>query len=133
VKILRDYIEGEKWLPITLNDDNTLRKNWGRLFETDSAWVAEIDTKVVGFCERDHDGNNIGALYVVPEARNNGIGKGLLDAAKENCEIIIVWAYEVNKEARRFYQREGLVEFDREVDEDTSLVNVGHIWQSSDA
>lgn len=72
--------------------------------------------------------DNIGALYVATEARSAGIGKRLLDMAKENRDWITVWAYEENKHALNFYAREGLVEVPREIEDETNLVNIEHRW-----
>lgn len=131
VEILENYIEQTSWLPITLNDTQTLVTDWGSLFESEKAWVALDGNRIVGFCERDASaGNNIGALYVVPEFRSLGIGKRLLDMAKTDCDDIVVWAYEKNVQARRFYRREGLVEIGRDVDEDCNLMNIVHVWKN---
>jgi len=70
----------------------------------------------------------MGALYVVSEARSTGIGKGLLDKAKENRDWITVWAYEKNSDALRLYKREGLVEVCREIETSSNLMNIEHRW-----
>ena len=89
-----------------------------------------LSLKIIGFCVRNiGNENNIGALYVVPEARNYGIGKHLLDLAKEGCDYITVWAYELNTKARSFYHREGCIEISREFDTSVNLMDVEHRWK----
>lgn len=99
---------------------------WSAVFENDLAWVAEMGGRIVGFCTRSEE--LVGALYVVPEARGAGIGKQLLDLAKANSNGIILWAYERNKHARKFYKREGLIEVSREIEEETNLMEIKHRW-----
>lgn len=55
----------------------------------------------------------------------------MFDLAKENCNQIIVWAFELNHDAREFYHREGLVEMSREIDEDLDIIDVEHHWTRS--
>jgi len=64
----------------------------------------------------------------VSEARSTGIGKRLLDKAKQNRDWIAVWAYEKNSDALRLYKREGLVEICRETESESNLMNVEHRW-----
>jgi len=131
VEILENYIDQTPWINITLDETQELVSSWGNLFESEEAWVALDNDRIVGFCERTaSSGNNIGALYVVPELRSVGIGKRLLDMAKADCDQIIVWAYEKNVQGRRFYRREGLVENYREFDEDCNLMDIMHIWKN---
>ncbi len=108
-----------------LDDRATLNAYWRSVFEEDLVWIAETGDRIVGFCVRGED--NIGALYVVPDARGAGIGKRLLDLAKADREWITVWASARNESARRFYRREGLVERSREIDE-LGLEDVEHRW-----
>lgn len=130
VKILCDWVDETPWMPNKLDDKQTLEAYWCDIFKTEKAWVAENKNQIVGFCVRNNgDDNNIGALYVVPEARNCGIGKRLLDLAKANCGHITVWAYEANEQARRFYGREGLIEVSREFDDELNLMDVEHRWK----
>ena len=63
-----------------LDDLEPMAESWRDLLDTDTAWVAEMDGRVVGFCVREDD--NITGLYVAGEARNLGVGKALLDLAK---------------------------------------------------
>lgn len=112
-----------------LDDIEPMADYWQTRFRTDLVWVAEKQEKILGFCVREED--NIGALYVAGPARNCGVGKRLLDLAKENRDWITVWAYELNTQARKFYRREGLVEISRDTeqfDDGVSLVDIEHRW-----
>jgi GNAT superfamily N-acetyltransferase len=130
-QIIRDWGDETSWM-VPIDHLESMAQFWGDLFETDLAWVAETDERIVGFCARCDD--NIAALYVAPEARNLGVGKALLDLAKADRDWITVWAYEKNEKARRFYRREGLIEISREMeifDDGSSLMDVEHRWNRS--
>ncbi|MEM9629575.1 MAG: GNAT family N-acetyltransferase [Pseudomonadota bacterium] len=101
----------------------------GCLHNVETSWVGEKNGEVVGFCVREDD--NITGLYVSREARGYGVGKGLLDMAKEDREWITVWAYEQNPRARKFYRREGCVEISRQIEEGTNLIDIEHRWTRS--
>lgn len=46
-------------------------------------------------------------LYVMPEARNGGLGQRLLDALLPNHQDAYLWVIDGNEGARRFYERNG--------------------------
>ena len=49
-------------------------------------------------------------LYVAPDRRGEGIGRRLLDLAKVRCGgPLDLWTFQVNKQARRFYEANGFV------------------------
>ena len=129
VKILRDWAGETSWMP-ELDDLEPMEKYWKGVFENEPTWIAEFNNKIIGFCVRNigHE-NNIGALYVVPDSRGRGVGKHLLDLAKEGCDHITVWAYEENTKARKFYQRESCIEVLQEFDENVNLMDVEHHWK----
>lgn len=129
VKILSDFFDESAWLPFNFGELSSVEEWWSDHFRDEKAWVAIKDDQIVGFCSRQQYNNNISALYVAPIARNNGVGKRLLDLAKENCDEIIVWAFELNTDARRFYRREGLVEVDRELDDELNIMDIEHRWK----
>lgn len=127
-KIIQDWAKETPWMT-KLDELPAMTAFWHDVFKTDLVWVAEKQDCIVGFCVRFDD--NIGALYVAQQARSEGIGKRLLDLAKEDRDWITVWAYEMNTRARRFYRREGLVEISRETvnyDDGVSLVDIEHRW-----
>lgn len=128
VKILCDYIEETSWLPDNIEELSSVESWWRVHFQNEKAWVAMKDNQTVGFCSRQQHNNNVSALYVAPLARKSGVGKRLLDLAKENCDQIIVWAFELNPDARRFYIREGLIEVDRKMDDDLKIIDIEHHW-----
>lgn len=69
-------------------------------------WIAKLDATVAGFMEIK--GGWLHHLYVAPDFQNRGIGKALLDKAKqESREGIALWVFEDNTDAMRFYEREG--------------------------
>ena len=130
VNIIWNYFNETSWLPDIAEDQSMEHDGdwWCDHFQNEKAWVAEKGDQIVGFCSRQIHNNNISALYAVPSARNSGVGKCLLDLAKDNCDQIIVWAFELNTEARRFYQREGLVEVGREMDDEFKIIDIEHHW-----
>lgn len=129
VDILRDWAEETPWMA-ELDERGSMQAFWRDIFETDKVWVAQTGSRIVGFCTRDDD--NIGALYVIAGERSTGIGKRLLDLAKADRDWITVWAYEKNKDALRFYHREGLVELKREIEVESNLMNIEHRWTNPD-
>ncbi len=53
------------------------------------------------------DGEEVKELYVDTFFQGNGIGKELLDFAKNNHKVNKLWVVEKNVRAVRFYEREG--------------------------
>lgn len=125
-RIIRDWGAETPWM-VPLDDIEPMAASWRDLLASDTAWVAETDGTVTGFCVREDD--NITGLYIAAAARGHGVGRHLLDLAKQDRDWITVWAYEANTDARRFYRREGLVEICREVESESGLMNVEHRWR----
>ena len=74
------------------------------------AWVAERSGDIVGMATVR--GDELRALYVVPEAWGTGVGARLLESAlawlaEQGVAEAVLWVGEANARARRFYEREG--------------------------
>nr|WP_275982153.1 GNAT family N-acetyltransferase [Frigidibacter sp. ROC022] len=52
----------------------------------------------------------IHALYLAPQARRQGLGRRLLDAAKAERPALELWAFQANTPARAFYRAQGFAE-----------------------
>ena len=131
IKILVDlYLLGYKGLEeysYTHPDDVQAYLNW--LFRRDVAgiWLAEEDSKVVGFIASDgnwfskREGKVVGAIHelvVLPEYRNRGIGRALVQKALEyfksrGRDMAELWVGDENKQAIDFYKNLGFEERDR--------------------
>jgi len=75
----------------------------------DHGWVTVAEDKdVLGFLAQD--GVEVNCLYVRNDAQGQGIGKALLDHAKDNSDRLELWTFQANAGARRFYAREGFAE-----------------------
>ena len=84
-------------------------------------WVVEQDGVVRGFAStgaiRDQpDGlagaGEVFAIYLAPEARGRGLGRALYTHVVDDLRIrgfdsIVVWVFEANADARRFYEAAG--------------------------
>jgi chorismate mutase/GNAT superfamily N-acetyltransferase len=79
---------------------------------TSEGWVAEKDGRIVGYLVLTRDW--LDDLFLAPDAYGCGIGSALLEVAKTlRPGGFLLWVFETNAGARRFYQRHGLVELDR--------------------
>jgi GNAT superfamily N-acetyltransferase len=93
----------EAALPIIAND----------VFEhNDEIWLAEEEGRPLGFLairrSRRDDWEVLERLYVEPEAQNRGVGSALLDQAKAlRPDGLVLWVFQKNEGARRFYERHG--------------------------
>ncbi len=112
---------------VPIDEPDAVAASWRDLFESDTAWVAERNDAVIGFCVREDD--NITGLYVQSDMRSHGVGKGLMDLAKADRDWLTVWVYELNEKARAFYQREGLYDIGREKDEHSHLMYIEMRWK----
>lgn len=78
-----------------------------------------------GGFERSVSRGVIRNVYVTPDARNDGVGTALLDAAEDaleaaGVEVLVLEAMAANEDVRRLYRRRGYrphrVEFERQVE-----------------
>jgi ribosomal protein S18 acetylase RimI-like enzyme len=77
-------------------------------------WLAEENGCVLGFLairrSRQNGWETLEKLYVEPDAQNGGVGTALLGKAKElRPDGFVLWVFQKNTGARRFYERHGFV------------------------
>ncbi|HCO39572.1 MAG TPA: N-acetyltransferase [Aquificaceae bacterium] len=128
--LIEVYLQGYKGLEeysYTHPEDVQAYLNW--LFRRDVAgiWVAEEDGKIVGFVASDgnwfskREGKVVGAIHelvILPEYRNKGIGKALVQKAIEyfksrGLDTAELWVGDKNTQALEFYKSLGFEEKDR--------------------
>nr|WP_276933580.1 GNAT family N-acetyltransferase [Globicatella sulfidifaciens] len=81
-------------------------------------YVYEYENKIVGFVGLQD--NYLAGIFVDKSMRSIGIGKQLLDYAKELREELLLTVYHENESAVKFYTREGLTIISQEMDEVTN-------------
>ena len=88
-----------------------------------------IDSKdsIVGFIGLA--GEYIAGLFVTYKKQSSGIGKQLLAYVKTQKDQLTLEVYEKNERAINFYQREGLVIKEVNVDEDTGEKEFVMLWK----
>ncbi|MDU8911816.1 GNAT family N-acetyltransferase [Aestuariicoccus sp. MJ-SS9] len=81
----------------------------------DRGWVTvaqDADTpRILGFLARE--GDFIHAVFIHPQARGDGVGRALMEAAKAQSDTLRLWTFVANTGAQRFYLREGFAEVAR--------------------
>ncbi len=101
------------WTFVPPVPDETLPRIAADLFERhEEVWLAEEDGRPLGFLAIRRSQQNgreaLEKLYVDPEAQNRGVGAALLDQAKAlRPEGFVLWVFQKNEGARRFYERHG--------------------------
>ena len=81
---------------------------------TNHLWVAKRRNHVVGFCVaglgRNEEGNELHAIYVLPEVQGMGVGKALMNTALDwldSGKDTYLWVTSYNQKAIEFYERFG--------------------------
>lgn len=97
----------------------------------DNGWtlVARDGDRVLGFLSRDKC--KVHALYVSPHARRRGVGKALMDHAKQASDSLSLYTFQRNDAAQRFYLREGFSEIFRTegAGNDEGLPDICYEWR----
>ena len=94
--------------PMVHTRETTHRWMTGRLEGASTGWVAERDDSLVGYLVLTHDW--LDDLFLAPGETGHGVGGALLDVAKaERPGGFLLWVFESNHGARRFYERHDLV------------------------
>jgi GNAT superfamily N-acetyltransferase len=94
--------------PLAHSDDEV--RGWIRddLIARQETWVALVAGRVVGLMAVAP--GVLDQLYVAPDRLGRGIGRQLLDRAKDRSpEGLALYTFQVNDRARRFYERNGFV------------------------
>lgn len=114
--------------PLAHTDDEV--RGWVRdkLVPTQETWVALDGARVVGMMvvapvHLEH-------LYVAPDRLGQGVGRRLLELAKERSPGgLSLWTFQVNERARRFYERNGFVAVElTDGDNEESQPDVRYEW-----
>ena len=79
--------------------------------------VFEADEGVIGFLSLI--GNEVGAIFVDPDVQGRGVGRALMDAARESRPFLELGVFEANSIGRRFYDAYGFELVERRLDEVT--------------
>jgi putative acetyltransferase len=82
-------------------------------------WVFEDDGRVVGFIALI--GNEAGAIFVHPNHHGKGIGRGLMDKAREVRDELEVEVFKANTIGRSFYAKYGFEAVEEKVHDKTGL------------
>lgn len=78
------------------------------ILKENTVWVVELDKRPAAFIAMR--GDFIDQLYVHPDYQNRGIGKALLEYARElSPEHVWLYTLQINTNARIFYEKNGFI------------------------
>jgi GNAT superfamily N-acetyltransferase len=96
------------WLPQVHTPEQD-QNYFALVLDSQECWVAVIENQIVGFSVLNEGW--LDHLYVLPESRGIGIGRELLDNAKEFvASELQLWTFQGNHYARAFYAKNGFAE-----------------------
>lgn len=126
--ILSEFIDSTEWMPRIHTRAEDIRF-CGMMIDAGDVSVAEDDGRVVGFLSVRAE--EMHCLYVAGSGRGGGVGKTLLDHAKNGVDLLELWTFQANEGARRFYQREGFseIELTDGAGNDERLPDVRLVWE----
>ena len=94
-------------------------------FKTAEIYVY-VEKKVKGFVGLNED--YIAGIFVAKDARDQGIGKQLLDFLKNNHTKLSLDVYDRNKLARKFYERNNFVVDSSNIDSENDEKEYRLVW-----
>jgi putative acetyltransferase len=104
--IVRRWLDASDWMPGGPTEaelETVMREG----FPVREAHVAARDGEILGYLSLDPGGDHVRGLYVATPG--HGVGKALLDRAKEGRDRLTLNTHMPNLAAHRFYAREGFV------------------------
>lgn len=118
-KIMNNWIDETEWLPRIFSHEDICEMFKSSLLKKRTMLVADIDDKIGGYLTIDNS-STIKAIFLAPFCRCTGVGKALLDKAKQKePNGLELGVHEPNIHALRFYKREGFKEIPEGRKDDT--------------
>ena len=90
--------------------------------------VCEENGRVLGFIGITEEGY-IAGIFVEEQNRSRGVGRLLMERAKQTHHSLFLHVDQKNESAVRFYLREGFVEEERQPEPDTGEIELSMIWK----
>ena len=124
------------WLDTNINTHDFIpAEYWSGNYEMVKSLLPEAEVYVY---EDDATGEIVGfiglmdtfvaGLFVKEGMQSKGIGKQLVDYAKNQKERLSLTVYQKNERAVRFYQRDQFVVADEQIDENTNATEYVMVW-----
>ncbi len=112
-EIVNAWIDATSWMPRVHSPEEVAEFYRDTVFERFEVFVAEREEQIAGMIALAPD-NTVSALYVHDAYRGQGVGKALLDHARnEATGPVQLWTFAANRGAQAFYEREGFKEVRR--------------------
>ncbi|WP_322882814.1 GNAT family N-acetyltransferase [Sinorhizobium medicae] len=129
--ILNRWIDATPWMPRVHPEDDVERHYRESVFESGPVIVADCRGEIAGFLALS-GGGHVTALYLDERYRGLGIGAALIREAKRRAETgLELWTFENNRDAQRFYEREGFVPVRRtDGDNEEGLPDILYRWRA---
>ncbi|WP_299741806.1 GNAT family N-acetyltransferase [uncultured Rossellomorea sp.] len=90
--------------------------------------LARIDGRVVGMAA--YNETEISQLYIHVDYQGVGIGQTLLDKAKtQSSGRLTLYTFEVNRNAQRFYEKNGFMIIGRGKENEENLPDIKYEWR----
>ncbi|MEG0328208.1 MAG: N-acetyltransferase [Erysipelothrix sp.] len=116
---VHDYVDSSYW-----------RENYDsfkEMLENANIYVSVDNNRINGFAGV-LGGHYLSGIFVDSISRNNGVGKELMNHLKERYDELTLNVYQQNKKAIKFYEREGFVVIDEDVEEETNIPEFTMAW-----
>ncbi len=129
--ILNRWIDATPWMPRVHDHADVERFYADTVFAERTVLLAENDGTIAGFLSLAAD-NHVTALYIDASDRGSGIGTRLIEAAKAlSPDELSLWTFEHNREAQRFYERQGFQAVSRtDGDNEEQLPDILYRWRA---
>ena len=99
------------------------RRDIAKLYMPNSeTWVYEINGVVVGFIALN--GNEVGGLFVDPDFHRQGIGRALMDQARDTRDVLELDVFKANLVGRKFYEKYGFIQVAEHLHEETGFMQL---------
>ena len=123
------------WLDINIETHTYIDKNY---WKSNQDFVKRelVKADIFGYCSEKNIvaflglvDNYIAGIFISKQFRNNGIGKQLLNVAKEKNEKLILTVYKKNINAIDFYSSQKFKIVKEQVDINTSEIEYVMVWE----
>ncbi|MBP2024756.1 GNAT family N-acetyltransferase [Peptoniphilus stercorisuis] len=125
------------WLKSNIEAHNFVDKNYWinnfdlvkSMIKESEIYIYEENNKILGFIGLSE--NYIAGIFIDKEFRNKGIGKNLLDYAKDKKDKLYLNVYEKNNKAMNFYIKNQFIISEKNFDDENNEYEYKLIWNKN--